>query len=201
MFHLLPSPPEAAGSGSVRPSSESAILFAGPSGAGKATAIASVSDTPVITAPIEEIATANLGSTDEHDAFVFGQMILPEGKVIRLCGVPDRDIADVRWSTGLRAQGLVLLIDDSARAPIVALERFLDRFADLCREGAAVIGVTRTDLRAGAVNMRRYRHCVRRRRRMIPIYEIDARDRVQMLVLLAALIEMIRLRAIEFDAD
>jgi hypothetical protein len=56
-------------------------------------------------------------------------------------------------------------------------------------------------LRASAVNLHRYRQCVRRRQRMIPIYEVDARDRVQMLVLLAALIEMIRLRTTESDAD
>jgi signal recognition particle receptor subunit beta len=136
-----------------------------------------------------------------RDAFVFGRMILPEGNTIRLCGVPDQDIADVRRTLGPRAQGLVLLIDGSARDPVLALERFLDRFADICREGSAVIGITRTDLRASAVNLHRYRQCVRRRQRMIPIYEVDARDRVQMLVLLAALIEMIRLRTTESDAD
>ena len=201
MFHSLSLPPEARYFESVDSQVESAILFAGPRGAGKTTAIASVSDTPVIAAPLDADSTEEPALGVAHDALVFGQMLLPEGKVIRLCGVPDRDIADVRRVPGLRAQGLVLLIDDSARDPALALERFLDRFADICREGAAVIGITRTDLRAGVVNLRRYRQCVRRRRRMIPIYEIDARDRVQMLVLLAALIEMIRMRATEFDAD
>lgn len=201
MFQSHSWPLEATCAGSVDAQAESAILFAGPRGAGKATAIASVSDTPVIATPMDGDATGNPALDVAPDALVFGQMILPEGKAIRLCGVPDRDITDVRRIPGLRAQGLVLLIDGSARDPVLALERFLDRFADICREGSAVIGITRTDLRAGGVNLRRYRQCVRHRRRMIPIYEIDARDRVQMLVLLAALIEMIRLRATEFDAD
>lgn len=205
MFHLHSSPSEAGHSGSVNPSADTAILFAGPRGAGKTTAIANLSDTPVIAALMNGDASGDPVTEVTHDALMFGRMILPEGKAIRLCGVPDRDIADVCRIPGLRAPGLVLLIDASARDSVLALERFLDRFADLCREGAAVIGITRTDLRPGGVNLRRYRQCVRRRHRhqqsMIPIYEVDARDRVQMLVLLAALIEMIRLRATIFDAD
>lgn len=203
MFHLLSSLSETGHSGSINLPAETSILFAGPRGAGKTTAIANVSDTPVTAMLMNGGASRDTATDAAHDALKFGRMILPEGKAIRLCGVPDRDIADVRRIPGLRAPGLVLLIDANARDSILALERFLDRFADICCEGAAVIGITRTDLRPGGVNLRRYRQCVRRRHRqnMIPIYEVDARDRVQMLVLLAALIEMIRLRATKFDAD
>lgn len=176
---------------------EPVVLFAGPRGAGKSTAIASTSDTPVVTIPIE--------SDERHcrldDAITFGRVALCEGEIIRLCGVPDRNIDGVRSAFGTRAAGLVLLIDDCARDADVVLERFLDRYGDLCRNGAAVVGITRTDVSAAAGNLRRYHRCVDRWQHAIPVYEVDARDRVQMLILLAALIEMLRLRITESGAE
>jgi signal recognition particle receptor subunit beta len=174
---------------------ESVIVFAGPRGAGKTTAIASVSDASVIEAPLRGETGMPQVVDAEADCLVIGHTRLPQAETIHLCGVPDCDLDFAHAALGLPVRGVVVLIAGDALDPVAALERFLDRYARACRDGAVVIGVTRTVPGSSARIVRRLRRRVRHRLGMIPVYEVDVRDRVQVLVLLAALIEMARLRA------
>ncbi|MBS0571314.1 MAG: hypothetical protein JSS28_11945 [Proteobacteria bacterium] len=200
MLHSHSSPAPTQQSEATATRANSVILFAGPRGAGKSTAIASISDFPPVAAAIVGGDDPARSAADAHDTIVMGQATLPEGEVVQLCSIPDWDIAFGRSMFGLPVCGLVLLIDGRARDLLPTFERFLDRYAVLCRAGALVVGVTRTAPDENERIARRLRRCARRRQRLLPIYEVDARDRVQMLVLLAALIEMVRWRAPGFGA-
>jgi uncharacterized protein len=176
---------------------EHVILFAGPMGAGKTTAISSISDIPVVTT--EAVNNDLQRHTKEKTtvALDYGQITLAEGDVVRLYGIPGQERFEFMWSIlEKRAAGLVLLLDHEAADPIADLDHFLDRFRALCRRGAVVVGVTRTDV-SGDHDIQRYYERLRARRDHMPIFEVDARDREQMVVLLTTLVVMMQSHCVE----
>lgn len=179
------------------------ILFAGPLGCGKTTAIHSVSDTPVMRAGNAAETANDIASHRSSALMDYGQITLPEGGgLMRLYGISE-DYAehDSRWhALEARAVGLVLLLDDGACDPLADLDNFLDKYGGLCRRGAAVIGVTRTDITV-AKTLERYYRRLHERHQLIPVYEIDARDRAQVIVLINALFGLVQLRSVEREAD
>lgn len=180
---------------------EHIILFAGPMGAGKTAAISALSEIPVVSTEAlnnDLAASAKLTTTVALD---YGQITLEEGHMLRLYGVPGQERFAFVWNLlQTRAAGLVLLLDACARDPLTDVDFFLDHFRDLLRHGAAVVGVTRTDL---VPNDMFARCCARLRQRheRIPVFEVDARDRTQMVVLLATLITLVQMRATELEAN
>jgi signal recognition particle receptor subunit beta len=169
---------------------EHVILVAGPIGAGKSTAIGSISDIPVVT-------TESLGAV----AMDYGQVRLTDGELVRLYGVPGHARFDSTWSTiEARAEGMVLLLDHAAHDPLADLDRFLDRFRALCRRHTVVIGITRTDV-AAKLDIDAYYRRLHERHENIPIFEIDARDRTQVLVLVTTLADMVETHATYLGAD
>jgi len=180
---------------------EHVILFAGPMGAGKTAAISALSEIPVVSTEAlntDLAASAKLTTTVALD---YGQITLEDGHVIRLYGVPGQERFEFVWKLlQTRAVGLVLLLDACAKDPVEDVDFFLDHFKELLRHGAAVVGVTRTDL---AANEAFARCCARLRQHheRIPVFEVDARDRAQMVVLLTALITLVQMRETELEAN
>lgn len=173
---------------------EHVILFAGPMGAGKTTAIASLSDIPMVT------TEAVNNDPDAHSkqmttvAMDFGQITMSDGEVVRLYGVPGQERFDFMWRIfESRAVGLILLLDASAKNPIADLDYFLDKFRQLVRRGAVVVGITQTDV-AASRGVEPYYERLRERRQFMPVYEVDARDRAQMIVMLSSLVVMVQMR-------
>ena len=180
---------------------EHVILFAGPMGAGKTTAISSISDIPVV-------ATEAVNNDREHNAKAtttvaldYGQIALPEGEVVRLYGIPGQERFEFMWKIlEARAEGLIILLDNDAQNPIADMDHFLDRFRTMCRRRTVVVGVTRTDV-ASTYSIDSYYHRLRERHQHIPIFEVDARDRAQILVLLTTLVVMVQMHMNETGAD
>ena len=176
---------------------EHVILFAGPMGAGKTTAIATLSDIPMITteaANNDPDAHAKVMTTVAMD---YGQITMADGEVVRLYGVPGQDRFDFMWRIfETRAVGLMLLLDATAKNPIADLDHFLDKFRELVKRGAVVVGITQTDV-AGSKDLEPYYARLRERRQFMPVYEVDARDRNQMIVMLSSLVIMVQMRDAE----
>lgn len=173
---------------------EHVILFAGPMGAGKTTAIASLSDIPMVT------TEAVNNDPDAHAkelttvAMDYGQITIHDSEVVRLYGVPGQERFDFMWRIfESRAVGLMLLLDATAKNPIGDLDYFLDKFRELVRRGAVVVGITQTDV-AGSNGVEAYYARLRERRQFMPVYEVDARDREQMIVMLSSLVVMVQMR-------
>lgn len=181
--------------------SQPMVLFVGPRNSGKATAIASISDTPVISVPVDEAARVEAPRGADSDAVTFGQLQVAGEGMIRLCGMTGPDSGSVRTPLEQRADGLVLLVDGRAADADTVLDDMLDRYGDFCRQGSAVVGITRTNVDEDACNLQRYQNSVQRDQHAVPVYLVDARDRVQILVLLASLVEMLRLRTTEKSAQ
>jgi signal recognition particle receptor subunit beta len=164
------------------------IVFAGPVGAGKSTAIASLSDTaPVSTEARASDMTAERKPTTTV-AMDYGTMRLDGGESVHLFGTPGQERFDFMWDIltegGL---GLILLIDNTREHPFQDMKFFLDAFGDYIRKTALCVGITRIDLRrtpgvaAHARQLESYGF-------RAPVFAVDARRRHDVVAMTQALL-------------
>ncbi len=173
------------------------ILFAGPMGAGKTTAIRSLSEIPVIST---EAANTDLATADKATTTVamdYGEIGVTDEEKVRLYGIPGQRRFDFMWRILRdRAEGMVLLVHNDHPDPVNAMREYLIEFADLCERGGVAIGITRMDLRPGPI-LTDYTDVLERERPdlMVPVLPVDPRDRGNMEMLLMSLIANIETRA------
>lgn len=123
------------------------IIFTGPVGAGKTTAIASISDIPPITtdAAASDMARSRKAATTV--ALDYGILNLDGGEAIHLYGTPGQERFDFMWDILVKGGiGLVLLLDNSRADPFTDLRFFLGAFKEFISKTKLVIGVTQMDL-------------------------------------------------------
>lgn len=166
------------------------ILFAGPVGAGKTTAIAAVSDTPVV--KTDAMATDEVRDRKNRTtvAMDYGTLKVDSELTIQLIGTPGQQRFDFMWEIlAMGAIGAVLLIDNARPDPLDDLDFYLKCFDRvLTKKGAkGVVGVTRRDLQA-TPTMAEYRERIKALGSRWPAFELDARVRVDVKVALMALV-------------
>jgi signal recognition particle receptor subunit beta len=120
------------------------IVFTGPMGAGKTSAIAAVSDlAPVST----ETLNTDFGESAKAMttvAFDYGECRLEDGSLVRLYGTPGQSRFDFMWQVLAQgAIGLVVLLDDHRPDPLADALEFLAAFPAPAAAGNAVIGLGR----------------------------------------------------------
>jgi signal recognition particle receptor subunit beta len=166
------------------------IIFTGPVGAGKTTAIASISDIPPVTT--DELASdmtrdRKRGTTVAMD---YGRMNLDGGERVHLYGTPGQERFNFMWDILTEGGiGLILLINNARPDPFTDIRFFLDAFAGFIRKTQVAIGVTRMDeareLTIGEYHRRLGGMGLEKR---VPTFEVDARDRKDVGLLIEALL-------------
>ena len=163
------------------------IIFTGPVGAGKTTAIASISDVPPVSTDAHASDMTRTMKATTTVAMDYGVMRLDGGEKIHLYGTPGQERFDFMWDIltegGL---GLILLLDDSRPNPIADLEFFLSAFGRFIRQTQLAVGVTKTDLRPES-RLGLYHEHLKRAGLILPVFEIDARKKSDVTTLLQAL--------------
>lgn len=123
------------------------IIFTGPVGAGKSTAIAAISDVPPVktdAAASDMTKTRKAATTVAMD---YGVMNLEGGEKIHLYGTPGQERFDFMWEILINGGiGLVLLLDNTRPDPFQDMKFFLDAFRKFIDETSVAIGVTQMDL-------------------------------------------------------
>lgn len=163
------------------------IVFTGTPGAGKTTAIASLSDiAPVLTDVANSDPTlAKAATTVGLD---YGHVDLDEGVRIRLFGTPGQQRFDFMWRILVEnALGLVILIDNSRPDPLADLRVYLDHFADVLPELNCAIGIGRT-LECPLPTLDDFADLLDERGLAIPTLAVDVRQRDDVLLLIDAVI-------------
>jgi len=164
------------------------IIFTGPVGAGKTTAISSISD--VETVQTEEVATDMTKETKENTtvALDYGAIILKDQTKIHLYGTPGQKRFNFMWdilTTG--GIGLLLLIDGSDIKALDHFKFFLQSFKDFIAETSVVIGITKQDENK-RYELKDYQSVLKRNTPVFPIYEIDARSRKDVALMVETLL-------------
>jgi len=169
---------------------EHVILFTGPMGAGKTTAIQSLSEIEVVATEAVNSDRITADKPTTTVAFDYGEITLDDDDKVRLYGAPGQRRFDFMWTIlRERAVGMVLLVNNDAADPLASLTEFLGEFGDLHARGGIVVGVTRSDL-APVPTLDDYAACIAAARpeMMIPVFTLDAREPSQMRTALMSLI-------------
>lgn len=152
------------------------IIFSGPPGAGKTSAIGALSDIPVVgTEARANDATARLKERTTV-AMDYGLIRLSGGDKVHLYGTPGQErFGFMRGILGKGALGLVLMLSAASEDPIGDLDHFVEVYAEFLREHELVIGVTQLDQRS-APGITELRDAVAAHGLDAPVVAVDARD-------------------------
>jgi len=164
------------------------IIFTGPVGAGKTTAITSLSDIPVVgTDESASDMTINRKQTTTV-AMDYGLMKLEGGGRIHLYGTPGQERFNFMWNILTQGGiGLILLLDNTRADPFQDMRFFLTAFDEFISRTTLAIGVTRTDLDDKPV-LADYHDELKQLGITPPVFEVDARQRNDVNQLLEALL-------------
>ncbi|MBL8398288.1 MAG: ATP/GTP-binding protein [Candidatus Accumulibacter sp.] len=166
------------------------IIFSGTVGAGKSTAIASLSDVPpVATEALATDAAAQLKKTTTV-AMDYGILFLQGGEKVMLYGTPGQERFSFMWDILAEGGiGLVLLINNSAPDPLHHLEKYLKFFKNLIADTAVAIGITHMD-RTQLPTLVDYRGRIAQFGLLPPpaVFRVDARERDDVAMVVRALL-------------
>ncbi|MEJ2427202.1 MAG: ATP/GTP-binding protein [Candidatus Thiodiazotropha sp.] len=168
--------------------SEYKIIFTGPVGAGKTTAISAISD--ITTLSTDEMATdmTRDKKPDTTVAMDYGLIKLQADERIHLYGTPGQERFDFMWEILTQGGiGLVLLINNQRPDPFQDLRFFTKAFGSFIQPNNLVIGVTQMDLNdrptIGDYHLQLENSGIK-----VPVFDVDARNRKDVGLLVEALL-------------
>jgi len=164
------------------------IIFTGPVGAGKTTAIDSISDVP----PVKTDAAASDMTKNRKAATTvamdYGIMNLDDGEKIHLYGTPGQERFDFMWDIlTVGGIGLVLLLDNTRADPFKDMQFFLDSFGKFISETSVAIGITQMDL-STKPSINEYHKYLQGSDLKPAIFSVDARVKNDVSLLVQALL-------------
>lgn len=164
------------------------IIFTGPVGAGKSTAIASISDIPPVSTDEAASDMTKNRKAATTVAMDYGVMNLDGTERIHLYGTPGQERFDFMWDILTEGGiGLVLLVNNSRPDPFQDMHFFLAAFGDFIGQTRVAIGVTRMD-ESVRPTIADYHLQLQQSGHKIPIFEVDARERRDVSLLVQALL-------------
>jgi uncharacterized protein len=174
------------------------IVFTGPMGAGKTTAIRSISDSPPVSTEVANTDQATVAKATTTVALDYGQLQLEDGTAVNLYGTPGQERFSFMWEILCRgALGVVLLIDGSTPTALTDLQSYAEIFRRINPNQPFVIGVGRTA--EDEYLLDEYARALAARGIVAPVYGVDVRNREDVLLLIETLLCV--LEAQTFEAD
>jgi signal recognition particle receptor subunit beta len=163
------------------------FIFTGTPGAGKTTAIATISEiAPIVTdvAVTDDIIQIKQETTAALD---YGEITLADNQKIILYGTPGQERFKFMWEIIIKGGlGLIILLDNTRSNLLIDLQIYLDNFSDFIKQTDAIIGVTHIDDGDHEIIDHIY-ELLNERGEMYPVLPVDARNREDVLLLLDTL--------------
>ncbi len=167
------------------------IIFTGPVGAGKTTAIGAISEAPPVGTDVACTDESRQLKRSTTVAMDYSYITLEDATRIHLYGTPGQSRFDFMWKILTRGGiGLVLLINRDHPEPVAQLDFYLDAFAQFIAETGVVVGLTRGGLDTCAP-LEVFQERLFQRRQVYPVFEVDARDGEDVKVLVHALLAIL----------
>jgi len=168
---------------------EHVVLVVGAMGAGKTTAINSLSDIETIKTETKNLEKDVVNKATTTVALDYGEISLTDSDKLRLYGVPGQKRFDFMWNIlKKKAVGLLVLVKNDNPYPGDELLQFVEEFKEIHDRGGMVIGVTHTDL-APIPTMDDYQELLDAHypEYLAPVFTVDPRDRDSLITMLMAL--------------
>lgn len=164
------------------------IIFTGPVGAGKTTAIQSMSDIPIISTNERASDMTKQRKSNTTVAMDYGQIKIGDTERIHLYGTPGQERFSFMWDILTKgALGLILLLDNSRDNPQQDLKFYTNAFQEFINKGELIVGITRIDDK-NIPNINNYRHWLDELSIQAPVFSVDARERQDVSSLIQALL-------------
>jgi len=169
------------------------IIFTGPMGAGKTTAIGAISEVSPISTEVrcsdEEGQVRKETTTVAMD---YGYITLEEGARVHLYGTPGQERFDYMWTILTQGGiGLIILLDNARPEPLADLAFYLNAFHSFIQQTGVVIGITRMDV-SQQLTLPDYTNKLLELGEIFPVFEIDARQPNDVKILIHALLAMLQ---------
>lgn len=164
------------------------IIFTGPVGAGKTTAIMTMSDIPIVSTNEEASDMTKDRKPQTTVAMDYGRINIGKKEKIHLYGTPGQERFSFMWDILTKgALGLILLLDNSRENPQQDLKFYTNAFKDFIAKGDLIIGVTRMD-EVNSPTIEDYRTWIKELSIDAPVFTVDARERSDVSSLVQALL-------------
>jgi signal recognition particle receptor subunit beta len=164
------------------------IIFTGPVGAGKTTAIASISDAPPLLTEALATDSVKIRKSNTTVAMDYGIINVDGGEKIHLYGTPGQERFDFMWNIlTMGGVGLILLLDNTRADPFLDMRFFLDAFDSFINETNVAIGITQTDL-SQTPSIDNYREQLKQLGINSPVFSVDARVKNDVSLLVQSLL-------------
>ncbi|WP_395352652.1 GTP-binding protein [Variovorax sp. UC122_21] len=166
------------------------LVFTGPMGVGKTTAIAAISDIKPIGTEVAN-ADSSVAKATTTVGLDFGQLTLDNGDRLRLYGTPGQARFDFMWKILVRdALGLAILIDNSRPDPLADLAAYLDGFAGALEKMPCALGITRLPTHPSPT-LDDYAGALAARGLVLPVLAMDPRRKDDVVALIETLLMQI----------
>jgi len=167
------------------------LVFAGPLGAGKTSAIAAIADTPPVSTEMPLASGAIGAKVSTTVAFDFASVRLDGDTTLMLYGLPGQEhFAFMRPVVLDGALGVVLVLNGADGDTSAQCRYWIRALAEIDATLPLVIGVTQTD-RNPDFDLTALRCLLRDEGLAAPLFTFDARDREQTAQLVRALLLML----------
>jgi uncharacterized protein len=164
------------------------IIFTGPVGAGKTTAIASISDIEPIRTDEHASDMTQRRKSNTTVAMDYGMIRLGPKEKVHLYGTPGQERFDFMWEILTKGGiGLILLLDNTRPAPFEDMKFYVNAFQEFIESTRLVIGVTQMDSNA-TPTIDDYVRQMKDLDISAAIFEVDARRRDDVSSLIQALL-------------
>jgi signal recognition particle receptor subunit beta len=164
------------------------IIFSGPVGSGKTTAILTMSDIPIVSTNEDASDMTKDRKPQTTVAMDYGRINIGKNEKIHLYGTPGQERFSFMWDILTNgALGLILLIDNSRDNPKQDLKFYLQSFKKFIQQGDVIIGVTRMDEKKSP-SINDYRKWLNELSVVAPVFTVDARERQDVSALVQALL-------------
>lgn len=164
------------------------LVFAGPVGAGKTTAIRTVTDREPVATEMPMSDATMPGKTTTTVALDFSTAALDDGTPLLVYGMPGQERFSFMRPILLEgAFGVVIVLDGSAPDVAGDCAHWLAEIRRIDAQLPIVVGITHTD-RVPSFSLTPIRNAIRSSGALVPAFTFDARDRAQATHLVRALL-------------
>lgn len=165
---------------------EHQVVFVGPFGVGKTTALRVVSDIPVVNTDVAsseaEAGASGQGKTTTTAGFDYGEWRFPDNTKVSLIGVPGQDRFEAMWDIMLpRSSAIVLWLYGDRDAKLMECSKWLNALAKRKSIARLAVAVTRLPDAGQEAALNPYRELVSQYHPLAPIITADPRHQSDVL--------------------